>query len=148
MNKINFDKNWMFHLETEEDPFSLFGLNKCEFATNFAAKIMENPAWRKIELPHDWAVELDFDLDCDTATGGKPINRLTDIMTKPYGKSSGTAYSVGWYRKEFFLTEDISDKRVYICFDGICRDSVVWINGSYIDRPSSAYTPCSPRTHL
>ena len=141
MKKINFDKEWFFHLETETDPFSRFGLTKCEEATNFAARVMEYPAWQKIDLPHDWGLELEFDLACDTATGGKRINRLTDVNMDHFGKTPGKSYPIGWYRKEFFLPKDLAGKRIYICFDGICRDSIVWVNGAYIDRHASAYTP-------
>lgn len=87
--------------------------------------------WREIRLPHDWAVELDFvhstDNDIDYH-GYKPIGR-------PH-----PATSIGWYRKRFSVVEGDVDKRLSIEFDGIFRDSMIWLNGYYLGRHESGYT--------
>ena len=51
--------------------------------------------------------------------------------------------SVGWYRKSFFVPESDLGRRISIEFDGIFRDSVVWINGHYLGREPSGYASFS-----
>ena len=48
--------------------------------------------------------------------------------------------SVGWYRKHFMPDPCWQGKRVFIEFEGVFRDSVFWINGTYMDRHNSGYT--------
>lgn len=75
--------------------------------------------WRTLQLPHDWSIEADFALENPASPGGGAL---------PGG--------IGWYRKTFRLDESCSEKCVYIDFDGVYRNSKVWINGHYLgERP-------------
>lgn len=56
--------------------------------------------WRKLDLPHDWLVEVPFDEAALSAQGH--VRR-------------GTA----WYRKQFLLEESCRDKQILLNFDGI-----------------------------
>src|SRR5262249_17466812 len=40
--------------------------------------------------------------------------------------------NVGWYRKTFRLNKADSGGRIVVTFDGIFRDSRIWINGYYL----------------
>ena len=65
--KINFDEGWKFHFGHAGDPakdfnygipaiFSKSGkTDQTALALNF-----DDKAWRSLDLPHDWAVELPF----------------------------------------------------------------------------------------
>jgi beta-galactosidase len=81
-------------------------------------------------VPHDWAVELGFRNDPALESHGyKPLGRA-------YPSSS-----IGWYRRSFEIpTSDIA-KRIWIEFDGVFRDSIVAVNGIYLGRHASGYTP-------
>lgn len=68
--------------------------------------------WRKLNLPHDWAVEGEFSKDNPSGTGGGAL---------PGG--------VGWYRKTFTADKTDEGKRLYIDFDGAYMNSTVYING-------------------
>ncbi len=50
------------------------------------------------------------------------------------------ATSVGWYRKRFIVAPADSGQRFEISFDGIYRDSRVWINGFYCCNNASGYS--------
>lgn len=78
--------------------------------------------WRRLSLPHDWSIEQSFDKDSPSGSGGGYL---------PGG--------IGWYRKTLKLSEADSSKRVYIDFDGIYRNSKVWINGEYLGNRPSGY---------
>src|SRR5882672_2223446 len=46
----------------------------------------------------------------------------------------------GWYRKTFVIpVKTASDRKVYIEFDGIYRNSEVWINGNYLGKRPNGY---------
>lgn len=78
--------------------------------------------WRALNLPHDWSIEGPFSESNPATTGGGAL---------PTG--------IGWYRKAFFLPADSKDKKIYIQFDGIYRNSEVWINGHYLGKRPNGY---------
>lgn len=68
--------------------------------------------WRQLDLPHDWSIE--------GATA-------PDAPAKGDGGFFPTG--IGWYRKKFTAPGDWRGKFVEIEFDGIYRNSDVWLNG-------------------
>jgi beta-galactosidase len=75
--------------------------------------------WRILNLPHDWSIEADFSVDNPASPNGGAL---------PGG--------IGWYRKEFVPGKSFENKDVFIDFDGIYRNSKVWINGQLLgERP-------------
>lgn len=84
-------------------------------------------AWVDVRVPHDWAVTLPFAREASHSHGYKTV---------------GWKYpetSVGWYRRVFHLTEADCGKHVELLFDGIFRDSRVWVNGFYCGGERSGY---------
>ena len=69
-------------------------------------------AWRSLDLPHDWSIEFPFDSTSPTGTGGGALRG-----------------GIGWYRKIFTLPEADKSKNIFIDFDGVYRNSEVFING-------------------
>ena len=96
---INFNKEWTFALNPDESK----GLSSPEY---------DDSGWRILDLPHDWAIEGDFDQNNPSGTGGGAL---------PGG--------IGWYRKSF--KADVKDQGSIICveFDGVYMNSSVYING-------------------
>ncbi|THU40170.1 glycoside hydrolase family 2 protein [Niastella caeni] len=91
----------------------------------------DDSKWRLLDVPHDFSIEHAFDSAYATGAGG------------------GYAHSgIGWYRKHFKTGPAISGKQVSILFDGVYRNSEVWINGHYLGiRPygySSFYYDLTP----
>ena len=76
--------------------------------------------WRAVDLPHDWSAEHDFSPTNASGTGFLP---------------GGTA----WYRKEFTLPEKLRGRRVSVEFDGVYRNSDIWINGTHLGHRPSGY---------
>ena len=139
MRKINFDKNWDFCLHQDLDMQSEFGLYKVMGGYGPCAMKLEYNNWKKVDLPHDWAISLPTSIYADKSVGGKPTSSFSR-ETLDGRTASENSYNVGWYRKEFFGENEWEDKRVYIEFEGVCRDYVVWVNGTYMTRHCSAYT--------
>lgn len=87
--------------------------------------------WRTLDVPHDFSIEHPFDSAYATGAGG------------------GYTYSgIGRYRKTFVTDKSFADKKLWILFDGVYRNSEVWINGHYLGiRPygySSFYYELTP----
>jgi beta-galactosidase len=78
-------------------------------------------------LPHDWAVEQPFSQSASFSHGFKAIGRNFPDA------------SVGWYRKSFSVPASDVGKRLSLQFDGVFRNSIVWVNGHYLGTEPSGY---------
>jgi beta-galactosidase len=85
-------------------------------------KEYNDKAWRTLNLPHDWSIEGEFKESHPATTQGGAL---------PGG--------IGWYRKSFVLTPAQANKHVTIEFDGVYRNSEVWINGHFLGRRPNGY---------
>jgi beta-galactosidase len=78
--------------------------------------------WRKVNLPHDWSIEGNFSKAHPATTQGGAL---------PGG--------IGWYRKTFTLPLVSKSKMISIEFEGVYRNSEVWINGHYLGKRPNGY---------
>jgi len=124
---LSLDANWKFHLG-DDWPGALH-LDKAGASTGPAAEKFSDQSWRMLNLPHDWAIELPFDKNSDTSHGFKPVG------------PGYTKNSIGWYRRAFALPQEDSGKRIWLTFDGVFRDTTVWVNGWLITRHEGGYYP-------
>ena len=93
-----------------------------EKQANASAPDTDDSNWRVLNLPHDWSIEADFSLDNPATPGGGAL---------PGG--------MGWYRKHFKLPESDKGKVIYIDFDGVYRNSRVWLNGHLLGFRPNGY---------
>jgi beta-galactosidase len=102
-------------------------------ATNLGASVsyvqppLDDSSWRHVDLPHDWVVELGFDQRGNNSHGSHAI-----------GPQIGN--TIGWYRRHFDLPAEDKGQAVWIEFDGVYRNSLVWLNGHCLGRNVSGYT--------
>ena len=80
-------------------------------------------SWRTLDLPHDWSIEGEFSEQNPAGVGGGAL---------PGG--------VGWYRKTFSVPAADSGRIRFIEFDGVYRNSEVWINGAYLGKRPYGYS--------
>ena len=150
--KLLMDFGWQFHLGDAPDAGNQFdypevgslaktrvadigkeGTNDSVAAdlgsdVSFVQPKFDDSGWRRLDLPHDWVVELPFDKTANEQHGFKPV---------------GPGYetnSIGWYRREFELPSSDKGKTLWLEFDGVYRDSLVWLNGHCLGRHVSGYT--------
>jgi beta-galactosidase len=135
--KINFDRDWKFHFGNASDPARDFNysistiLSKAGKTEGTAINPkFQDDEWRTLQLPHDWAVELPF--------VQSPAMEVKDHGYKPVGGLFPET-SIGWYRKHFMVPKGAEGHRFALQFDGIFRDSKVWINGIYLGTNESGY---------
>lgn len=80
-------------------------------------------AWRKLDLPHDWAIEGDF------------------LPSNPSGASGGALPGgIGWYRKHFTLSPKEKYTKFLIAFDGVYMNATVYINGKKLGTRPYGYS--------
>src|SRR5262245_1966921 len=73
--------------------------------------------WQSVQLPHDGSIEGTFN------------------EKNPAGVHGGfLPTGAGYYRKVFLMKADKKDKNIFIDFDGIYRNSEVWINGHFLGK--------------
>jgi beta-galactosidase len=132
---IRMDADWRFALghacDTQKDfNYSTvpFFFAKAGYGDGPASPKFDDRTWRILDLPHDWAVELPFDQRGTENHGSKAIG-----LNFPEN-------SVGWYRKTFTVPKEDLGKRIEIEFDGVYRDSAVWVNGFQLGVEHSGYS--------
>jgi beta-galactosidase len=84
---------------------------------------LNDSQWRRLVLPHDWSIEGEFSEKAPSGTGGGAL---------PGG--------IGWYRKTFTIPLAAKGKVIFVEFDGVYRNSEVWINGHYLGKRPYGYS--------
>ncbi|MBL9213862.1 MAG: DUF4982 domain-containing protein [Opitutaceae bacterium] len=106
---VPFDADWRFHLGD---------------APGAEAPGWDDSGWRKLDLPHDWSIEL------------------PPAAAAPAGGAGGFfPTGVGWYRKRFKAPADWRGLGVSLEFDGVSRHGEVWLNGRRLGRRPAAAVP-------
>lgn len=140
----NFDFNWQFHkgdiaMKKVVKSGGQGGLTDAnvkiitskdtviDYTNTNSAKIFKPTDWTEVNLPHDWLIEESFVNDDNI--GSQPAGN---------GYLSG---GISFYRKEFEIPETDKGKKISIEFDGIFRNSTVWVNGHSMGSHLSGYTP-------
>ncbi|MBQ8712632.1 MAG: DUF4982 domain-containing protein [Prevotella sp.] len=106
-----FDADWLFVLAD---------------SAQMSAVSYSDTHWRRLCVPHDWAIEGDF------------------YASNPSGASGGALPGgVGWYRKHFTLGDcetRMADSRFFIEFDGVYMNSTVYVNGQQVGHRPYGYS--------
>ena len=97
----NFDADWLFLLAD---------------SAQMAEAGYHDSWWRKLDVPHDWAIEGDFYAGNPSGAGGGAL---------PGG--------IGWYRKHFQVkSEEVKNGKLFMEFDGVYMNSTVYVNGQKV----------------
>jgi beta-galactosidase len=113
-------------VENTNGPGGITGATTLQTEASDASEGAPNPAfddkaWSGVDLPHDYVVGGNFSPTEDRSHGYLPKG-------------------IGWYRKEFTLSPEDRGKTLWLEFDGIYRNSTVWLNGRQLGRHASGYT--------
>ena len=135
--RILFDDDWRFAFGNAASPEKDFGCGTEYFNYLTKAASVHNAGpycnkfdasgWKRVDLPHDWVVDLPFEGKASHSHGYKTVGYR-------YPETS-----VGWYRKTFSIPQTDRGRHISIRFDGIFRDARVWVNGFYLGHEPSGY---------
>ena len=113
----NFDYDWLFKrygLQADgtriEEPEAVQNVS------------FDDSCWKRLDLPHDWAIEGPFRADLEGFTGKLPWR------------------GIGWYRKYFKVGKKDKGRRFYLDFDGAMAHAEVWLNGKKVGAHPYGYT--------
>ena len=116
--KIEMNKDWTFCWAGD--------VNHPRADISDAYKINYNDSeWRKLNLPHDWSIEFDFNIE-------------HSLVGSEAGYLDG---GTGWYRKKLVLPQEMKDKRIAIHFGGVYMDSTVYVNEKQVGKYPNGYMP-------
>lgn len=85
-----------------------------------AQLIFDDSGWEDVILPHDWVTKHEFD------------NKA--ILNHGYKRRG-----IGWYRNKFSLEESDRSKQIFLEFEGMSANSLIYLNGQLIYRNFSGY---------
>ena len=97
--------------------------NTAYSSTAEAAAGFDDASWRTVSVPHDWSVELDFNASSPATYEGGYLD-------------GGDA----WYRTTVSVNKQ-SGRRYVLCFDGVCMESTVYVNGQQVHKNYYGYNP-------
>jgi len=103
---LSFDEDWRFHLGEMSRAMTPW---------------LDDSAWRRVRLPHDWSAEGPFGPEHGSGNGYAPGG-------------------IGWYRKRFRLDSAWKGRVAVLEFDGVYANSEVWINGHFAGRRPYGYS--------
>jgi len=89
---------------------------------NAEQNINDTITWRNVLLPHDWSIEGPFSNEWASATAYLPGG-------------------IGWYKKTFGAPASWQSKKIFIYFDGVYKNSTIWLNGHYIGNRPNGFIP-------
>ncbi len=123
---LSFDEGWRFHEGDIAFPAILdheaaYANAKAGNATGAAASDYDHSDWRRVKVPHDWAL-------------GQPFEPAQNI------DQGFRRRGIGWYRRTFALDATDRDRHLELQFDGIATHATVWINGTLAYRSFSGFT--------
>ena len=141
--KENFDGSWLFHkgdiaIKRTIKSGGYGGLTDANvkvvtgeeaviaYTDKNKAAVFKRSDWQDVTIPHDWCVEGEF--VNDKSSDGPVSHGFLPV-------------GIGFYRKEFDIPETDKGKKITIEFDGIFRNSTVWVNGHIMGGHLSGYTP-------
>lgn len=125
-DRLLMDFGWRFYLG--DDWGIAQNLGKAGTGFGPASVTFSDASWRNVDLPHDWAIELPFDQKADGSHGFRALG------------AGFPQNSVGWYRRRFDMPKADAGRRIWLEFDGVFRDSQVFVNGWYVGGEPSGYS--------
>jgi beta-galactosidase len=123
--RLSLDAGWLFHRgEVPPPPVKGHGASyhqaKAGGVVGAGGAEFDDSGWRRLDLPHDWAIENAFDPEENASQGYR-------------------ARGIGWYRRYLQLPASDRGRHIELQFDGVATHSTVWVNGIVVNRNWSGY---------
>ncbi len=96
-----------------------FGWSAAE--TMYSGAKVDDSAWRRVQIPHDYIVEGKYSPKADTGHGSLPVYPA-------------------WYRRKLQISAKDQGKTLFLYFEGVYRNAEIYINGKLISRHPGGYT--------
>ena len=118
----SLDTDWRFHRGDVTGVFTQVSTNQnLSPSPDFLGPAYDDSTWQRVNVPHDYILEGTFDPKADEAHGYLPVEPA-------------------WYRKTVSIPAADQGRLLWLEFDGVYRDSQMWLNGHFLGRHASGYT--------
>lgn len=139
--KTSFDNDWKFYqgdLYPQKPTDNWGGAKAHGYLKGAVTFDFDDSDWRSVTLPHDFVSEGKYCFDAGGNSDMLDIPEMESIDSRLFAGGCLEG-GVAWYRKKFTLSES-DDRRVYIHFDGIYRNSTVYVNEYFVGTYASGYS--------
>lgn len=128
-NVFCMDMDWRFRREdtvteeqrSEEHKVAYNKVKTGNIPGPAAKRAFDDSSWEQVNLPHDYIRQTPLSPDSHRSQG---YHVLCD----------------GWYRKTFKIDPSLRGKHAMLVFEGISTSSVIYLNGSVVERSYSLYS--------
>jgi beta-galactosidase len=124
--RYSLDEGWLFH--AGDIPFPVISGHGASYSNAKAGRVggaaapgFDDSEWRRVDLPHDWAVEQPIVREANLSQGYRPRG-------------------IGWYRRYFRLDPGDKGKHIELQLDGIATYAAIYFNGTVVHRNWCGYT--------
>ncbi|MBW4027838.1 MAG: glycoside hydrolase family 2 protein [Acidobacteria bacterium] len=140
--------SWPEHARTLDSAFAFnddWRFHRGDFP-GAEAPDFNDSGWRMLDVPHDWSIEdlppSDSGKGAVWAAGNTPIHVGPFDMYVSEGQTATgwTVGGIGWYRKTFDRPTVVPGGKSEIHFEGVYRNSDVWLNGVKLGSHPYGYT--------
>ena len=138
---ISADNGWKFHLGDIGGQRNRWAWGKSGSWNQGPESFdFDDSSWREVQLPHDFVIEStpepSFTKELDGNDNAIPeMQTISNIHT-----AAGSFHKdVGWYRKHFYIPAEDEGRKIYFRFDGIYRDSMIFVNNFFVKHHRSGY---------
>lgn len=140
--RMDLKEDWRFfrgNLAPERDTDGWGGAKARAYDFGATSESLNDAGWRRVSLPHDFVLEGDF---TRKAAEGNEMQHIPEMESVDSRHMAGGFLEgdVAWYRRHFTLPEEWRGKRVLLHFDGVYRDSTVYVNQYYVGEYENGYT--------
>lgn len=84
----------------------------------------DDSGWKDVCLPHDYSITQEFTESAEAQSAYLPGG-------------------VGWYRKKFYVPQELGSRNIVLYFDGIYMDATIYVNGVELANHPYGYSPFS-----
>jgi beta-galactosidase len=81
----------------------------------YVRRDFDDSSWRRVDLPHDWAIEGPF------------------LVSGPHGGMGRLpSWGIGWYRRKLDIPATDEGRSIFLDVDGAMSYATVWLNGQIV----------------
>ena len=139
--KISIDKDWKFHYGDIPSVRNRWAWGKSgSWNQGPESRSQDDSDWTTVDLPHDFVIETEPYAYMEQEFGDDNVIPLMEDVGNIHTTAGSFKKNIGWYRKRFFIPKEDEGRKIYLVFDGVYRDSSVFLNEFFIDSHKSGYS--------
>jgi len=140
------DFGWKFHLGDIPLPEGHCLADYVKTASGNMPAVLkdyDDSNWINVDLPHDFVIAGNIQPP-DIILGQRQRRQLLidmDMKAHMHAGHGSLPGGIGWYRKSFYIPNELEGQRIILEFDGVFRNSSLWLNRHLLGGQSSGYVP-------